>query len=129
MIKALSILPVLLVLMVSCSKDEIPFDPDNMLIGTWTYSAYEDEVWVFERKAEFTDNICYKFSPDGTVTERKNSGWCGTPPITYADYPGTWSIATDTLILVDVGYWGGTISYSMDIESVDSRYLRTRILY
>ncbi|MCK7535476.1 MAG: lipocalin family protein [Marinilabiliales bacterium] len=108
----------------SCSKDDIPIDHDNLLIGTWTFSSYQEDVYIFERNNEFIDNMCYKFNQDGTVTERKNSGWCGTPPISYADYPGTWTIAADKLIHVDVGYWGGTMSYSLDIVSVDSAFSR-----
>ena len=109
----------------ACSKDDIKIDPDNLLIGVWNYSGFQDNTNIFLRNTEFIDNHCYQFNSDGTLTERKNSGWCGTPPISYADYTGTWTILNDTLVQVNVGYWGGTTRYKLDIEEVDSNFLRT----
>jgi hypothetical protein len=114
----------LITLFTSCTKEGIKVDPDNLLIGIWNYSDYKDDVSIFIRSQEFTDNHCYKFNPGGTLIERKNSGWCGTPPISYADYQGTWEILHDTLMLINVGYWDGLISYKLDIESVSSDSLK-----
>jgi hypothetical protein len=114
----------LITLSSSCTKEGIKIDPDNLLIGTWAYSGYKDDASIFTRSQEFTDNHCYRFNSVGTLIERKNSGWCGTPPISYADYQGTWEILDDTLILINVGYWGGLIFYKLDIESVSSDTLK-----
>jgi hypothetical protein len=108
----------------SCTKEQIKIDPDNLLIGVWVFSEYKDDITIFKRDQEFTDNDCFKFNSDGTLIERKNSGWCGTPPISYANYDGTWSIVNDTLIQVKVGYWGGTTSYKLDIESISPTTLK-----
>jgi hypothetical protein len=114
----------LITLFSSCTKEDIKNDADNLLIGTWDYSDYKNDVSIFIRSQEFTDNHCYRFNNGGTLIERKNSGWCGTPPISYADYQGTWEILDDTLILINVGYWDGLISYKLDIESVSSDSLK-----
>jgi len=111
-------------ILIGCSKDNIQIDPDNLLIGVWNYSDFYNNDNIYIRNNEFVDNHCYKFNSDGTMTERKNSGWCGTPPITYADYSGTWNIINDTLIQISVGYWGGTAQYKLDIQSVDSNSLK-----
>jgi hypothetical protein len=116
------ILPSLLLL--ACSKDEINTDPDNLLLGVWNYSDYQSDAAVFARSTNFTDNHCYRFNNDGTLTERKNSGWCGTPPVTYADYDGTWRLINDTLIHINVGYWGGSMTYGLDIETINSDSLK-----
>ncbi len=118
-----------LLILGACSKDEIKIDPDNLLIGVWNYSGYQDNSLIFSRNNEFTDNHCYRFDADGTLTERKNSGWCGTPPISYADFSGTWTILNDTLIQINVGYWGGTTSYRLDIEELDSNSLKALYIY
>jgi hypothetical protein len=115
----------LVLLFTSCKKDEIKIDPNNQLIGIWNVSSYDDDATVYIRSKEFTDEYGYQFNGDGTLTERQNSGWCGTPPITYADYAGTWKYINDTLIEVEVGFWGGTSIYQLDIESVDSEHLKT----
>jgi hypothetical protein len=119
----------LLIIIVACSKDNIQIDPDNLLIGVWNYSDYSGNSAVYSRSNDFNDGPCYKFNSDGTMTERKNAGWCGTPPISYADYPGTWTILDDTLIQISVGYWGGTIDYKLDIESIDSKILKVTLVY
>jgi hypothetical protein len=119
-------LPLILILITflySCSKEKIEIDPDNPLIGVWNYSGYTDHAQVFARSKEFSDNPGYQFNADGTLMERKNAGFCGTPPVSYADYQGTWSIINDTLVRIDVGYWGGTTVYNLDIESVDYDFL------
>ncbi len=108
----------------SCSKDEIKIDPDNLLIGVWNYSDYQNNASIFTRSQEFIDNHCYRFNADGSLIERKNAGWCGTPPISYADYQGSWTILNDTLINIIVGYWGGTMTYKLDIESLNSNSLK-----
>lgn len=122
--KNLIITGTLAFILIGCSKDNINIDPDNLLIGVWNYSDFNNTENIYIRSNEFVENHCYRFNSDGTLTERKNSGWCGTPPITYADYPGTWNILNDTLIQIDVGYWGGTTKYKLDIQFVDSKELR-----
>jgi hypothetical protein len=119
---------ILILFLFSCTKDKIEIDPDNPLIGVWNYSAYKNNVQVYSRSLEFSDNPGYKFSIDGTLLERKNSGWCGTPPISYSDYPGTWIILNDTLIRIEAGYWGGSMIYNLDIEAVSSDSLKVLTL-
>jgi hypothetical protein len=108
----------------SCTRDALVIDPDNALEGIWNFSEYDNDIQVFKRSQEFSDCHGYKFSSGRTLVERKNSGWCGTPPVSYADYEGTWEILNDTLIKINVGYWGGSMIYKLDIESVSAETLR-----
>lgn len=107
----------------SCSRDDLKPSYDNPLVGIWTYSDYIENTEVFMRSESFIDNHCYNFKPDGTLIERKNSGFCGTPPINYENYNGTWANVNDTVILINIGYWGGTTSYYLDIETVNAEKL------
>lgn len=117
---------ILLLLLYSCTRDEAEPHPDNYLIGTWSYTGYEDNLNIFTRTGDLTENHCYRFNPDGSLVERKNSGWCGTPPISYADYEGAWTMVNDTLIEVNVGYWGGQSMYRLEVEQVDNRILKVK---
>lgn len=112
----------------SCDKEIIIIDPDNPVIGNWIYSDYNDEALFFERSTGFTNDHCYNFKPDGSLTERKNSGSCGTPPISYENFHGTWLKENDTLIGVSVGYWGGTDNYTLDIKFVDLNLLEVKYI-
>lgn len=123
--KKLSLLIVLLCsLFFACTKDEIKIDPDNLLIGTWNYSEYTGDLNVYTRSLDFSDTHGYKFNSDGTFIERSITGWCATPPVSYSNYPGTWAYLNDTLIQINGTYWGGTITYKLDIESVSSSSLK-----
>jgi hypothetical protein len=120
---------ILITIAASCTKDKIEIDPNNLVIGIWNFSEYNDNSLVFKRSNAFSDGPCYQFNADGTLLERKNSGWCGTPPVTYADYPGKWTVINDTLIRIEDGYWGGTATYNLDIEAVNSDYFKFQTIW
>jgi hypothetical protein len=107
-----------------CTKDSIKIDPNNLLIGTWDFSDYQDNAMIFTRSQEFINNHCYKFNSDGTFIERNIAGFCATPPVSYTDYHGRWTILNDTLIHLNVNYFDGPRSYKLDIEDVNSNSLK-----
>lgn len=93
------------------------------IIGSWINPQYIDTLWRYERaNALQVNGPGFTLNPDGLIVERKNSGWCGTPPITYANYDGTWA-KKDSLITIIVDYWGGKADYQWKVISVDDRYL------
>jgi hypothetical protein len=117
-------------LLTACEKDNINIDPDNLIIGTWVNAGYQNDIQILLRSPELSDeNPGIIFSADGTLTERKNSGWCGTPPISYSNYPGTWNVVNDTLIQVSSEHWGGTMTYNLNIKSVTESELKVVYLY
>jgi hypothetical protein len=113
----------------SCQKNELKIDPEHPLIGLWNLSEYQDNMVVYSRQNEFKDNPGINFHADGTLTVRQNSGWCGTPPVSYANYEGSWSTLNDTLLQVSAGYWGGTLNYRVDVESVTADSLKVIMIY
>ena len=123
-----------IILMASCEKMEdsnyerLAYLSD--IIGTWVESGYEETIAVM-KKAGSLDPEKYGFilKSDGTFTERKNSGWCATPPISYENYDGRWVAVSDSLLEITVGFWGGTMKYFMHVVSVDEEYLRIRYEY
>ncbi len=111
-------------LLIACTKKEIPVDKNNLILGVWTFSHSDLDVNVFSRSGEFTQAHCYRFNSDGTLVERNLAGWCGTPPVSYSDYQGSWSAESDSLILIDAGYWGGTRTYRLKIVQVSADSLK-----
>jgi len=92
--------------------------------------GYVDDVFWLDR-SEQLDPFKYGFTinDDGTFIERKNAGWCGTPPISYDNFEGTWEAVSDSLLEITVGYWGGTMTYQIRIVSLDGDNLAIRYLY
>lgn len=115
--------------LVSCQKDEIPeMNQDKNLIGNWINPIYIDTLVTYEWSEKLIDNqYGISFMPDNELTERKNNGWCGTPPVTTADYQGTWT-KSDSIVNINVGYWGGKADYTWKIVSVTNRNLVISII-
>lgn len=73
---------------------------------------------IFERSDKLAaDQYCFGFKRDGGFVEQKNAGWCGTPPIAYGQYEGSWSIQ-DSIVSVTVPFWGGMSHYSWKVTEV-----------
>lgn len=98
--------------------------------GTWVFESYEDDLVNLQR-AEALDEQEYGFiaRSDGEFLERKNAGFCGTPPITYSNFDGKWEFSDKNLIDIKVGYWGGETEYQIEIVELDSEALKIRYIY
>ena len=130
--KKIIILLVLSVLL-SCEEDSLEADAlgaNSDIVGTWIEDGYEEDITLLKR-AQILDDSKYGFTlkDDGTFIERKNSGWCGTQPISYENFDGNWEAVSDSLIEITVGYWGGIMTYQLRIVSLDAEQLRVRFLY
>lgn len=107
----------------SGESHQVPGD----LFGTWVRAEYEEGIMALRESEELQqDEYGFRIHSDGQFLERKNAGWCGTPPISYANYEGEWKGLSESLLEITVGYWGGTTSYRMEIVSLDSADLQVR---
>jgi hypothetical protein len=109
---------------VSCQKDEqfVKYGNDK-LIGNWINPQYRDTLVTYSRAVNLIENeIGITFKPGYKFVYRQNSSWCGTPPITTADYEGAWNW-NDSTIDISVGYWGGTANYSWKVITLSDKKL------
>lgn len=128
-----SVFILLLVMFYSCEADLLNMEAlgDNAgIVGTWVEDEYLGDTLFLDRSSSF-DKGKYGFTihEDGTFTEHKNAGWCGTPPITYDSFDGTWEVVTDSLLDITVAYWGGMMTYQIRIVSLTADELAIRYLY
>lgn len=110
--------------LIACEETIEPkVDSLNPIIGSWINPQYTDTLWRYERANALKDEgPGFTLKPEWLIVERKNTGWCGTPPITYGNYDGTWAMK-DSLITITAEYWGGKADYQWKVISVDDRYL------
>ncbi|GAB1857324.1 hypothetical protein MHTCC0001_21600 [Flavobacteriaceae bacterium MHTCC 0001] len=81
------------------SNDEIIVDTSNLLIGSWNAPEYTDDKVVFTKTAKPTSEAySITFEKNGDFVER-SSGWCGTPPLVFSDYKGTWELTEDVIAI------------------------------
>ena len=123
----------LVVALGSCEKEFLEADAlgDNAsIVGTWVETGTQEDILHLTRQEDL-DPALYGFiiGEDGSFVERKNSGWCATPPITYENFEGTWKAVSDSLLEITVGYWGGSMTYQMRIISLSGNDLAIRFLY
>jgi hypothetical protein len=111
--------------LMACEKNNENAAANNdLLIGSWFNPHYNDSIVTYERSEGLVDNdYSFSINEDKTFIERKNSGWCGTPPISYADFDGTWS-KNDSIIEITVDYWGGTAEYTWKIVLLNEAILK-----
>lgn len=113
-----------IIILVSCEKgNELTVNSSQKLIGYWINPVVTDTIWKYEKANSLKENDNGLYFKSGQVfIERKNAGWCGTPPIAYADFNGTWT-KNDSLIDITVDYWGGVANYRWKIISIDNNNL------
>lgn len=101
-------------LFAGCGETIILPGESALIYGTWNETENNEGVILPEKSAGFSE--CYGFTtrPDGSFTEHKNSGWCGTPPFIYGECEGTWKKSGLNRIRINVGYWGGIEEYGME---------------
>lgn len=128
-----SLFILVLVLFISCEKDLMNMEAlgDNTgIVGTWVEDEYKGDTLFLQRSGAF-DKQKYGFTihEDGAFTEHKNAGWCGTPPISYDSFEGTWEAVSDSLLDITVAYWGGVMTYQIRIVTLTPEELAIRYLY
>lgn len=120
-------------ILLSCEKetaDTEKLGQNAGIVGTWVEHMQDaDRLWLNRSSSLDPERYGFTLKEDGEFIEHKNAGWCGTPPISYAEYEGTWLALSDSLLEVTVGYWGGTMTYQMRIVSLDEQQLAIRYLY
>lgn len=122
-----------MVLLLSCEKELMEMDALGAnvgIVGTWVREGYQGDTTLLKRAGKLSE-VTYGFTinEDGSFIERKNSGWCGTPPISYANYDGSWEALSDSLLNITVGYWGGMMTYQIRIVSLQGEDLAIKYLY
>ena len=112
-----------------CSKK---YDPENPIQGTWVLDKGEtvgdDVIYNFHRASQFDkDKSGYAFKANGLLVSRQNTGWCGTPPVSYVETQGAWSKTGDKIMLDGI-YWGGKFKLEFEINQLNRNQLEVKQL-
>ena len=113
----------------SCKKSTIALDQEPLL-GTWVEEKWTDGVLELEKANKLhKDKYGFTLQSDGKLIEHKNSGWCGTPPISYADFEGTWHVISDDSLAIEVDFWGGIQNFHLKILQVSNEKMKVKYYY
>lgn len=98
------------------------------LIGVYINSEYSDSLITFNREDVLPENdYAIQFKTNGKLIERNNAGWCGTPPITYDNFEGSWK-REKQVVDYTVEFWGGTRDIKWEIISLDDQILKVKLI-
>jgi len=112
------------ILGLQCEKEKS--DPKQYdFTGTWVFDEAEGETSLYKRSGKLKNEYGFTIFEDGRFVERKDAGWCGTPPISYADYEGNWTLISDSTLQISVDFWGGKEVYELNIVAVSENVLET----
>jgi len=99
-------------------------DLNEEIIGVWVYKNYNDSSSEYKKKNSFDKNEPgIKFKRNGKLIKRQNVGWCGTPPITYDNFQGTWKITSDSTLTIRYKYWDGMAEEDLLIVELNNKKL------
>lgn len=115
---------IFILIFTSCSKDyDLEEGTSVGLMGSWTQRSVDNSVITYQKVNTLPGNdYGISFRSDHSFIERKNAGWCGTPPITYGDFSGSWTLR-DSTINIRVAYWGGEAEYQWKLISLSADQL------
>jgi len=110
---------------IGCENDNesITINESNKLIGYWINPVYTDSELKLERANSLKENeYGIAFLEESNCIER-SSGWCGTPPITFFDFQGTWT-KNDSIIIITIDNGiNGLEEIKWEIKTLSDKYL------
>lgn len=106
------------------SSDSNELEKDQ-LIAVWVHSRYNSDGIEFVKGKRFK-KACpgLEFKKNGNLIKRQNVGWCGTPPVTYGNFNGTWEFTSDSTLRVNYEFWGGTDKEDWRIIELNAHKLK-----
>lgn len=117
--KTLTTLFIICLLFFSCQKKE-----EQSLLGTWVKPQYNTNAteYQFEKADNFLKNeYGVSFLKNNIFIER-HTGWCGTPPLHYSNYEGTWAFK-DSIITINIIDSNGKSTRYWKVKSVTPQTL------
>jgi hypothetical protein len=120
-----TVLFLLLVTTIGCedNNETIPINESNKLLGHWINPVYTGSELQLSRASSLkTDQYGLSFIEKTQCVER-SSGWCGTPPLSFMDFKGTWTRTDSVLIITIDNGFSGTQNIKWVIKTLDNKTL------
>ena len=129
---SLAVLTGMILILAACTSTSEPApspgpDLSRTLVGVWVFEEMtEDGATVYARAAALSgERKGYEFGEHGGLKVR-TSGWCLTPPLTWANVEGLWQQADGRQVDIRHAARGGTREYQLEIISINSRRMTCR---
>lgn len=111
----------------STSEPDPGAESHGSLVGVWVFEDETDDgAKVYTRAAALSgERSGYEFGLHGGLKVR-TAGWCGTPPLTWANLDGLWDEVDPGLLKIRHAWRGAPRQFELEIISVSARRLTCR---
>lgn len=108
----------------SCSNNEVlNVELDVDILGVWVNPEYSESTIKFERADKLLENGYGISFEEKNVFVERNSGWCGTPPLSFSNYTGSWS-KNDSILKINIDNGFSSLqNYTWKIKSLTNKLL------
>jgi hypothetical protein len=117
--------------LITCSKQQEDVNqPESAekIIGNWILQDIHNDTFSYNKtNVQAQDRQGITFKNGGKLVETKNSGFCGTPPITYAQYDGEW-ILNQKDLTIQSAFWGGKMMVKYEILELTKNKLSLKLI-
>ena len=119
-----TVLFLLLMTTIGCedNNEPIPINESNKLIGHWIIPVYTDSELQLTRASSLKSNEYGLSFLEKTQCVERSSGWCGTPPLSFMDFQGSWT-RTDSILIVTIDNGLGMQNIKWIIKTLDDKTL------
>lgn len=110
-----------IIILTSCKKTDDQIE--DKLLGSWVLSEVNDSIITYNKVNSLYDNSAgFTFNAGQELIVRDIEGWCATPPVTYSNFEGKWSLS-DSLIYIRTVRYDIFSDSQLKIVSLDRNYL------
>ena len=119
-----TVLLLVLITTLGCTQENetIPINESNKLIGHWINPIYTGSELQLTRASSLKDDGYGLSFLEKTQCVERTSGWCGTPPLTFTDFKGSWT-RTDSNLIITIDNGLGTQNIKWVIKTLDDKTL------
>ncbi len=120
-----TVLLLVLVATIGCSQENevIPINTSDKLIGHWVDPIYSGSELQLTRASSLKNNEFGISFLEKTLCVERSSGWCGTPPLSFMDFKGTYT-KNDLIIIISIDNGlNGTQNIRWVIKTLDDKTL------
>ncbi len=114
---------------VSCSSSDPASPSDPAYSGAWGLESIDSEsgTRVYSKLDSLSgDQDGYMFDSGGSLMVR-NAGWCGTPPLAFSNFEGSWVEEADDILFLTYPHWDEMRDFRLVILSLNDAEMHCRV--
>lgn len=114
----------------SCSSSDPAAPQDPAISGAWGLESTDSEsgIRIYSKLNSLSgDQNGYMFGSGGSLLVR-DAGWCGTPPLAFSNYEGSWVEEEENILLLTYPQLEEMQDFRLVILSLNGDEMQCRVV-